>query len=130
MAAKANITRKMNEITELIKDVINLERVRSVYSDFEECLRKFDLAQGNYHANLTDEDDAQESDAYYNVEIRRRSAFRDKITNWHYDNSFCQKNGTEQLIDIKPSDSVSNVGTDFTQTLHANQNVCALKSVQ
>ena len=56
--AKANVTRKMNEITELVKykDVSNLERVQSVYCNFEEALRKFDIAQGHYHANLTNED--------------------------------------------------------------------------
>ena len=82
--AKANVTRKMNQITELVKykDVSNLERDQSVYCNFEEALRKFDIAQGHYHANLTDKDDTQESDAYYDAEMRRTSAFRDKINDW------------------------------------------------
>lgn len=111
--AKANVTRKINEITELIKDVNNFERVQSVYSEFEEALRKFEIAQVHYRVNLTDEDDAQESDACYDAEMRRTSAFRDKISDWLYENSFCPKIQSEQLIDIKPSDSVSNVGTDL-----------------
>jgi hypothetical protein len=42
----------------------------------------------------------------------RASAFKDKITNWLIDNSYCTKNGTNQLLDVKPTDSMSNVGTD------------------
>ena len=108
---KPNVTRKINEITELVKDVNNLEHVQRVYYDFEESLKKFTLAHGNYHANLTDEDDVQESEAYYSVEVRRTSAFKDTIKTWLENNEFCHKNRTEQFNEIRPSDSMSNIGS-------------------
>ena len=88
-----------------------MERVQIVYYDFEESLRKFTLPHGNYHANLTDEDDVQESEAYYSVEVRRTSAFKDTIKITSENNEFCRKNGTEQFNEIRPSDSVSNIGS-------------------
>ena len=110
-SAKANVTRKMNEIDELIGSVDNLERVQSVYNDFKELVRKFSCAHQTYHANLVDEDDVQESEAYYSVEVRRTCAFKDKIDSWLHDNRICHEIGSKQLNEIRPSDSVSNVGT-------------------
>ncbi|CAB3981723.1 PREDICTED: uncharacterized protein LOC107351089, partial [Paramuricea clavata] len=110
---KCALTRKMNEITELIKDISNVQQVQSVYCEFEEASRKFFLAHKNYHSKLTDEDDLAECIAYYEAEVRRTSAFEDKITAWLHDNVQKLNDGNDLLNEIKPSDSVSNVGTDY-----------------
>ncbi|CAB4034694.1 Hypothetical predicted protein [Paramuricea clavata] len=61
----------MNEITELIKDISNVQQVQSAYCEFEEASRKFFLAHKNYHSKLTDEDDLAESIAYYEAEQQK-----------------------------------------------------------
>ena len=113
-SAKAVLTRKMNEITELITDINNFQRVQSAYCEFEEASRKFFLAHKNFHAKLSHEDDLGESNAYYEAEVRRTCAFEDKIRSWlsNNENTSTLKNGTDLSNEIKPSDSVSNVGTD------------------
>ena len=117
-SAKAFLTRKMNEITELTKAVSNVQRVQSAYCEFEEALRKFFLAHKTFHSKLSDEDDLEESKAYYEAELRRTSIFEDKIRTWINDNYIegsCQTlyDGNDPSNEIKPSDSVSNVGKSY-----------------
>ena len=131
-SAKAFLTRKMNEITELTKAVSNVQRVQSAYCEFEEALRKFFLAHKTFHSKLSDEDDLEESKAYYEAELRRTSIFEDKIRTWINDNYIegsCQTlyDGNDPSNEIKPSDSVSNVKS-YVQKPHANIKVFALKS--
>ena len=117
--AKAALTRKMNEITELITDINNFQRVQSAYCEFEEVSKKFFLAHKNFHAKLSDEDDFEESKAYYEAEIRRTSAFEDKIKSWlnKNENTNTLNDGNDPSTEIKPSDSVSSVGTDCASKL-------------
>ena len=117
--AKASLTRKMNEITELFIDINNFQRVQSAYCEFEEVLKKFFLAHKNFHAKLSDEDDLEESKAYYEAEIRRTSAFEDKIKFWlgKNENTNTLNDGNDLSTEIKPSDSVSSVGTGCVSKL-------------
>lgn len=114
-AAKANITRKVNELNDLLKSVssANVDRVKQVGREFEDVVEKFELAQETYHAQLTDEDDIQESDAYCEVERRRAFDLRERIAA-RLDNSVdkgMKENGTQELDEIRPRDSISNVGS-------------------
>ena len=109
-AAKANVMQKMKEITELMKDTGNLGRIQNASLEFEECLDEFASAHCVYHKCLTDEDDVQESEAYYGVEIRKTAAFKIRINKWIDNAKICKRDGIESS-EIRPSDSISNVGT-------------------
>ena len=112
-SAKAFLTRKVNEITALTEAVSNVQRVQSAYCEFEEALRKFFLAHKTVDSmKLSDEDDLEESKAYYEAELRRTSIFEDKIRTWINDNYIegsCQTlyDGNDQSNEIKLNDSVS-----------------------
>ena len=128
-SAKAFLTRKINEITELTKAVSNVQRVQSAYCEFEEALRKFFLAHKNFHSKLSDEDDLEESKACYEAELRRTSDFEDKIRTWINDNYIegsCQtlSDKNDPSNEIKPSDSVSNVGKSYvSKTSHKSKGI-------
>ena len=53
--AKGLVTRKRNEINELLSS--NIDELKKRAQDLETVMEKFQISHGNYHQNLKDEED-------------------------------------------------------------------------
>ena len=70
-AAKGYITRVQNEIKDLLLNVDNLDSVKEKLPDLDLAAERFRSAHENYHSNLTDEVDVEESQEYFESEMAR-----------------------------------------------------------
>ena len=64
-ACKGSVTRKENEILELMNDYGNLDVVRERMTELDEAEQNFRSAHDKYHSMLDNEPDKQESKEYY-----------------------------------------------------------------
>ena len=62
--AKASITKKVKEITELMNDGNDVELVNEKCQQLRKLFRDFEAAHEGYHGTLTDEELIRESLAY------------------------------------------------------------------
>ncbi|CAB4003249.1 Hypothetical predicted protein [Paramuricea clavata] len=111
-SAKRALTKKHNEIKQLILDPSNASEISKKMLHLETAIAKFSNAHKLLRQNLHDEDDIQESNDYFNTEM-------DRITDLKQNVNECN----ERLIlvsdihDVRPEDSVSSVG--LRQKSHA-----------
>ena len=64
-ACKGSVTRKENEILELMNDYGNLDVVRERMTELDKAEQNFRSAHDKYHSMLDNEPDKQESKEYY-----------------------------------------------------------------
>ena len=100
-SAKGILSKRQNELLEIITNTTNLPELEKKLSELNKALEKFQATHKAFHDNLCDEDDILESNDYYDAVIERVHDVRDKAL---------------QIIDnkepdIRPEDSVSNVGS-------------------
>ena len=104
--AKRALTKKRNDMKELMTDENNALDINKILQDLETALGKFIDAHKILHENLHDEEDIEESKDYLNVELERISNLKRSVNEW---NERCSYQA--DVHDVRPEDSVSNVGS-------------------
>ena len=104
--AKRALTKKRNEIKELMTNENNALDVNKKLQDLENALGKFIDAHNILHENLHDEEDIEESKDYFNVELERITNLKQSVNEWNERCSY-----QVEVHDVYPEDSVSNVGS-------------------
>ena len=116
-SAKANVTRKINKIRELMGNHENLTAVKDLLSELHEVLQDFRVVHKAYHSKIeSGENDLRESDEYcLSVEQSARE-LEQQIDSWLRDvqHDLERSIRTQRLSEnnnIQPEDSISNVGS-------------------
>ena len=103
--AKGLVTRKRNEINELLSSPMpHIDELKKRAQDLETVMEKFQISHENYHQNLKDEEDIEESNEYFEAERTRVNYLIERIMNVIEH----QSSIVSHIID--PHDSVSNTG--------------------
>ena len=103
--AKGLVTRKRNEINELLSSPMpHIDELKKRAQDLETVMEKFQISHENYHQNLKDDEDMEESNEHFEAEQTRVNYLIERITNV-IDH---QSSIVPHIID--PHDSVSNTG--------------------
>ena len=102
-STKGSITKKIEEINLRISQSPSVEVMNSKAREFERIVENFTTAHAAYHALLSNEDDIEDSQDYYETECKRIDAFQAKLDEWF--------SNTVRVSDIRPEDSVGNVGS-------------------
>ena len=111
-SAKRALTKKHNEIKQLIQNPNNASEISQKMLHLETAIEKFSNAHKLLHQNLHDEDDIQESNDYFNTEM-------DRITDLKQNVNECNERLmlVSDMHDVRPEDSVSSV--ELRQKSHA-----------
>ena len=105
-AAKGNVTRKITEITLCMLQSPLMEELLSKAQEFDKTIEAFKTAHANYHSMLSDEDEIQDSQDYYDSECARIANFQETL------HQFITKASAENYeSEVRPQDSISNVGS-------------------
>ena len=83
-----------------------VEDLLSKAQEFTKTMEAFKTAHANYHSLLSDEDEIQDSQDYYESECARIANFQETL------NKFITKASAENYeSEVRPEDSISNVGS-------------------
>ena len=105
-AAKGNVTKKITEITLCMSQSPLVEDLLSKAQEFNKTMEAFKTAHASYHSMLSDEDEIQDSQDYYESECARIANFQETL------NRFITKASAENYVsEVRPEDSISNVGS-------------------
>jgi len=88
--------------------VPNIDELNKRAQDLETVMEKFRIAHTNYHENLQDEEDIEESNEYFEAERTRVNYLMERIAN------FIEHQSPIVPHVILPEDSVSNIGKGKT----------------
>ena len=108
-AAKANITKKIKEVTECFSNCENVADVRLKAQEFHDTANNFRDAHNTYHASLDDEFEIQDSQEYFECETQRIVNFQRTLDEWFAKAEDKHRRKVESEVD--PRDSVSNAGS-------------------
>ena len=76
------MTRKRNEINELLSTPMpHIDELKKRAQDLETVMEKFQIAHENYHQNLKDDEDVEESNEYFEAEQTRVNYLVERIMN-------------------------------------------------
>ena len=81
-AAKANVTKKIKEVTECMSNSRDVADVESKAKEFLEAATHFRGVHSAYHASLDDEFEIQDSNDYFDSEDRRIENFQRTLDEW------------------------------------------------
>ena len=80
--AKGLVTRKRNEINELLSTPMpHIDELKKRAHDLETVMEKFHISHENYHQNLKDDEDIEESNEYFEAEQTRVNYLIEGIMN-------------------------------------------------
>ena len=108
-AAKANITKKIKELTEWINSSRTAQEVQTKIKEFEDVSNGFLVAHSAYHSRITDEYDKIDSDEYFQGKTNRIENFNITLKEWLANLKGKLGSVVDETV-LKPSDSASNVG--------------------
>ena len=105
-AAKGNVTKKITEISLCMSQSPSMEELLSKAQEFNKTMEAFKTAHANYHAMLSDEDEIEDSQDYYETECARIANFQERL------NQFITRASAENYDEgeVRPEDLISNVG--------------------
>ena len=112
--AKANVTRKINKLGELISGN-NIQAVKETSNGLHEAVNEFQLAHKLYHEKLEDEEEKSNSSQYCAALLEEAEKHQTKIRLWLSEQ---QKN--DIAVEICPDDSISNVGSSWSKKSKAS----------
>ncbi|CAB3997411.1 PREDICTED: uncharacterized protein LOC107342904 [Paramuricea clavata] len=101
--AKANVTRKINKLSELISNN-NIQAVEETKNYLYETVNEFQLAHKAYHEKLENEVEKSNSSQYCAAVLEEAEKHKIKVHLWLSEQ---QKND----IEVRPDDSISNVSS-------------------
>ena len=103
--AKSIVSEKRNEINELLSSsTVDIYELNKRVIDLDTAKKQFLIDHENYHKNLRDAADIEESDEYYEAENRRVNILKERVS--HLVENFRFKDSPN----VSPEDSVSNSG--------------------
>ena len=108
-AMKDSITKKIDEINLRLSQASSVEAISSKAHEFQRIVESFRTAHATYDALLSNEDDIEDSQDYYETECRRIDAFQVMLDEWLANAVRMSHESADN--DIHPEDSVSNVGS-------------------
>ena len=106
--AKGVVTRKIKEITDLMTDENNVDKVNKKANELQEAFNKFEVAHRTFHSQLLEREAIEESAMYYESVFDQVEHLQEHVDVW------LTGIETTRLINsfqVRPDDSVSNVGT-------------------
>ena len=106
-AAKANITKKIKELTEWQITCGSVYEADEKLRTFVDVASKFYLAHSKYHSLIKDENDLADSEEYLKKEKKRIENFKDSFIDWMHR---LENTVPFDQVNVQPSDSISNVG--------------------
>ena len=109
-AAKGVVTRKINEITDLMTDENNVDEVNRKTNELKEAFDKFHAAHRTFHSQLTEREAIEESTSYYDSVFDQVEHVQESVDVWLTGIETTRLMNSFQ-VQIRPDDSVSNVGT-------------------
>ena len=103
--AKSIVSEKRNEINELLSSsAVDIDELNKRVIDLDTAKKQFLIDHENYHKNLRDAADIEESHEYYEAENRRVNILKERVS--HLSENFRFKDSPN----VSPEDSVSNSG--------------------
>ena len=106
--AKGVVTRKINEITDLMTDESNVDEVNRKANELKEAFDKFQVAHRTFHSQLTEREAIEESTLYHDSVFDQVEHLQENVDVWltgiettRLINSFQEQ--------VRPDDSVSSV---------------------
>ena len=103
--ANQALTKKQNEIKELMTDTNNASGIDNKLQDLKQYLRNLLMRHRVLHENLHVEDDIEKLNDYFDIEQERITNLRQRVHEW---NELCSYQ--VELHDVHPDDSSSNAG--------------------
>ena len=109
-AAKGVVTRKINEIRDLMTDENNVDEVNRKTNELKEAFDKFHAAHRTFHSQLTEGEAIEESTSYFDSVFDQVEHVQESVDVWLTGIETTRLINSFQ-VQIRPDDSVSNVGT-------------------
>ena len=108
--AKGVVTRKINEITNLMNDENNVDEVNKKANEVKEAFENFQAVHRTFHSQLTEGEAIEESTSYYDTVFNQVEHLQESV-----DVCFAGIETTRLIssfqVQIRPDDSISNIGT-------------------
>ena len=108
--AKGVVTRKINEITNLLTDENNVDEVNKKANELKEAFENFHAVHRTFHSQLTEREAIEESTSYYDSVFNQVEHLQESVDIWLTGMEMTQLISSFQ-VQIRPDDRVSNVGT-------------------
>ena len=108
--AKGVVTRKINEITDLMTDENNVDEVNRKINELKEAFENFQAAHRTFHSELTEREAIEESTSYYDSVFDQVEHLQESADVWLTGIETTRLINSFQ-VQVRPDDSVSNVGT-------------------
>ena len=114
-AAKANVTRKINRLSELMSDN-NIQAVEETKNDLQQTVNEFQLAHKVYHDKRENEEEKLNSSQYCAAVLEEAEKHKTKIHLWLND----QQRNDAVVVEVRPDDSISNVSSSRSKKSKAS----------
>ena len=108
--AKGVVTRRINEITDLMMDKNNVDEVNRKTNELKEAFEKFEATHKTFHSQLTEKEAIEESTSYFNAVFDQVEGLQENVVIWLTGIEATRLISSFQA-QVTPDDSVSNVGT-------------------
>ena len=108
------MTKKINEITNLMTDENNVDEVNKKANELKEAFENFHAVQGTFHSQLTEREAIEESTSYYDLVFDQVEHLQESVDVWLTATETTRLISSFQ-VQIRPDDSVSNVATTLKQ---------------
>lgn len=105
--AKKVVTRKINEITDLMTD----DEVNKKTSKLKEAFDKFRAMHRTSHSQLTESEAFEESTSYYDSVFDQLENLQESVDVWIRGIKTMSKANNSFQVQVRPDDSMSNIGT-------------------
>ena len=111
-----NVTKKITEISLCMSQSPLLEELLSKAQEFNKTMEVFKTAHANYHAMLSDEDEIEDSQDYYESECARIANFQETL------NQVITRASAENYSEgeVRPKGSISNASSRTHTRLRAS----------
>ena len=101
---RAILTRRQNELLELMNEKGNINEIKAKCSDIDEAFKKFDIAHNNIHSQLKENNEIDDSEYYYKQQYDQVKSLKHTVNLWILDVEAKIKHQSDVL---NPGDSVS-----------------------
>ena len=108
--AKGVVTRKINQITDLMTDENNGDEVNRKINELKEAFEKFQAAHRTFHSELTEREATEESTSYYDSVFDQVEHLQESADVWLTGIETTRLINSFQ-VQVRPDNSASNVGT-------------------
>ena len=114
-ATKGLVTKAQNDVRNLMRDSTNVELVKTKLEDLNLIVEDFNNAHHAYHQNLSDEHAIKESNEYFEAVNQSMADLVNEVARWIEPSinlpAETLTSATVEPPELKPEDSVSNVGS-------------------